>query len=62
MVGASNVYVTVSIGVVLCHGPHQNTDDLLREASHAMHRAHALGGGRCEVFDPRIHKQSIPGL
>jgi PAS domain S-box-containing protein/diguanylate cyclase (GGDEF)-like protein len=62
MVGASKVYVTVSIGVALCAEPHQSADDLLRDASHAMHRANALGGGRCEVFDPRIHKQSIAAL
>ncbi len=61
-VGVSKVYVTVSIGVALCRHPGQSADDLLRDASHAMHRAHALGGGRCEVFDPRSHKQSIGGL
>jgi PAS domain S-box-containing protein/diguanylate cyclase (GGDEF)-like protein len=53
MVGESKVYVTVSIGVALCSGPRQSADRLLREASYAMHRAHALGGGRCEIFDPR---------
>lgn len=62
MVGESKVYVTVSIGVALCEDPQQSADDLFRAASQAMHRAHALGGGRCEVFDPRIHKQSIVGL
>lgn len=58
-VGASNIYVTVSIGIALCEDMHRCADDLLRDASHAMHRAHALGGGRCEVFDQRIHRQSI---
>lgn len=62
LAGASNIYVTASIGVAVCEGPHQSADDLLRDASHAMHRAHALGGGRCEVFDPRIHKRFIVGL
>ena len=61
MVGASKIYVTISIGVALCEDPSKCADDLLRDASHAMHRAHALGGGRCDVFDPRIHRQPITG-
>ena len=62
MVGASKVYVTVSIGIALCEDTYQSVEDLLRDANHAMHRAHAMGGARFELFDPRVHKQSIAGL
>ena len=59
MIGSSKIYVTTSIGAAPCHDALQNAEDLLRNASHAMDRAHALGGGRCEIFDPRVHKQYI---
>jgi PAS domain S-box-containing protein len=62
MIGSSKIYVTTSIGAAPCHDALQNAEDLLRNASHAMDRAHALGGGRCEIFDPRIHRQYIAGI
>ena len=62
MIGSSKIFVTTSIGVAQCHDALQNAEDLLRNASHAMDRAHAMGGGRCEIFDPRIHKQYITGI
>jgi PAS domain S-box-containing protein/diguanylate cyclase (GGDEF)-like protein len=62
IIGSSKIYVTTSIGVAQCHDALQNAEDLLRNASHAMDRAHAMGGCRCEIFDPRIHKQYITGI
>jgi PAS domain S-box-containing protein/diguanylate cyclase (GGDEF)-like protein len=62
MIGSSNIYVTTSIGVAPCNDTLQNAEELLRNAGHAMDRAHALGGGRYEIFDPQIHKQYITGI
>jgi len=59
MIGKSKVYVTTSIGIVICDGSYQNADELIRNANQAMNRAQALGGGRLELFDPRINYQNI---
>ena len=59
MIGTSEVYVMTSVGAAFCNNPDQTAEDLLSNASHAMHRAHALGGGRLEVYDARIHNQYI---
>lgn len=58
MIGKSKIYVTTSIGVVTCNGSHQSADEMLRNASHAMNRAQALGGGRFELFDERTNDSS----
>ncbi|MCP4188738.1 MAG: PAS domain-containing protein [Gammaproteobacteria bacterium] len=58
-VGKSKMYVTTSIGIVVCDDPHQNAEELIRDASQATNRAQALGGGRYELFDSRINYQSI---
>jgi PAS domain S-box-containing protein len=57
VIGTSEVYVTTSIGIALCDDSNSTAEVLLRNASHAMNRAHALGGGRCELYDARIHNQ-----
>jgi GGDEF domain-containing protein len=62
MIGSSDFYVTTSIGVAPCNNTLQNAEELLRNAGHAMDWAHALGGGRYEIFDPQIHKQYITGI
>ena len=62
LIGSSNIYITTSFGVAPCKDALQNAEELLRNAGHAMDRAHALGGGRYEIFDPRIHKQYITGI
>ena len=56
-IGKSEIYFTTSIGAVLCTELHQSGEELLRNASHAMHCAHALGGSRFEIFDGQIHKK-----
>jgi PAS domain S-box-containing protein len=59
MIGTTEVYVKASIGVALCDDANQTAENLLINASHAMHRAHALGGSRSELYDARIHNQYI---
>lgn len=55
MIGTIEVYITTSIGVVVSDDANQTANNLLTKASLAMHRAHALGGGRSELYDARIH-------
>jgi PAS domain S-box-containing protein len=59
IIATSEVFVTTSIGAAHSEDPGQTAEELLRNASHAMHRAHALGGGRIELYDARIHSQYI---
>jgi diguanylate cyclase (GGDEF)-like protein/PAS domain S-box-containing protein len=48
--------VTASIGMVVADGGH-GPDDLLADADAAMYLAKELGGARCEVFDPAVHRR-----
>ncbi len=59
MIGKSKVFVTTSIGIVVGSNSHKNADELLQNANQAMNRAQALGGGRYELFDPRINYSNI---
>src|SRR5689334_9659125 len=43
--------LTVSVGVAVSASGYDRADNVLRDASAAMQRAHHLGGGCCEVFD-----------
>jgi PAS domain S-box-containing protein len=61
-IGKSNIYITASIGITTCNNADKNAEALLQDASHAMNRAHALGGGRFEVFDPVIHNHYIANI
>jgi GGDEF domain-containing protein len=61
-IGKSDTYFTTSIGVALCNDSNQNAEDCLRNASHAMHRAHALGGSRFEIFDAQIHGKYVASV
>ncbi len=54
--------VSVSIGIALSTSPHQGPEDLLRDASVAVSRAQARGGGRCEVFDELMHTHAVRRL
>ena len=54
--------VSVSIGIALSTSPHQGAEDLLRDASVAVSRAQARGGGRCEVFDELMHTNAVRRL
>jgi diguanylate cyclase (GGDEF)-like protein len=45
------VFISVSIGVVLSDARYLQADEMVRDADTAMYRAKALGKARCEVFD-----------
>ncbi len=56
------VHATVSIGIALNGGTHEQPEDLLRNADTAMRRAKARGGSRCEVFDESMHQRALKRL
>ena len=60
--GKSNIYVTTSIGITTCCNDEKDAETLLQDASHAMNRAHALGGGRFELYDPTIHNHYLASI
>jgi EAL domain-containing protein (putative c-di-GMP-specific phosphodiesterase class I) len=55
--GACDVIVRASIGVVVDHSSITSVDDLLSNADIAMYRAKAQGKDRCVVFEPLMHAE-----
>jgi EAL domain-containing protein (putative c-di-GMP-specific phosphodiesterase class I)/GGDEF domain-containing protein len=54
VVGARQVFASASIGIAVSLTGYTSADAVLRDAETALHRAHALGGGRSEVFDTAV--------
>jgi diguanylate cyclase (GGDEF)-like protein/PAS domain S-box-containing protein len=57
-VGSREVRASASIGIALNVAGQDQAKDLLKDADGAMHRAKALGGSRCELFDEVMHLQA----
>ncbi len=53
------VFTSVSIGIVLVRSGYQSAEELLRDAETAMNRAKNAGRCRYQIFDPRMHAQSV---
>src|SRR5580704_508606 len=54
--------VTASIGIALSTDEHERAEDLLQYADVAVHRAKALGGSRCELFNEGMHTRAVNRL
>ncbi len=52
--GGREVFVTASIGVALSATGYNRSEEVLRDADIALHRAKSLGKARCEVFDTAV--------
>jgi diguanylate cyclase (GGDEF)-like protein/PAS domain S-box-containing protein len=60
-ISRQEIFPSASLGIA----PGESYDDgeaLLRDAHLTMHRAKALGGGRCAVFDPAVDSRSLERL
>ena len=57
--GGSEVFVKVSIGIVLADGSCASAADLIRDADAAMYRAKENGKARYELFDDRMRAQTM---
>ena len=56
------VYIDVSIGIVIIPSNADSADDLLRSADLALYRAKSNGRGRYELFDDRMHTDVLSRL
>jgi predicted signal transduction protein with EAL and GGDEF domain/archaellum component FlaG (FlaF/FlaG flagellin family) len=54
-VNGHDVFVTPSIGVAVSASSHTSSEDVVRDADLAMHRAKTGGGGGYAVFDAAMH-------
>ena len=61
-VGGREVYPTVSVGIVMCDPGYASADQVLRDASAALHRASAIGPGQVQIFDPAMHQRAVDQL
>ena len=56
------IFVTTSIGVVVCDGTYSSVEEVLRDADTAMYHAKARGKSRYEVFDSEMHERAFARL
>ena len=49
--GSREMRVSASVGIALSATVYERSEDALRDADTALHRAKLLGGNRCEIFD-----------
>jgi diguanylate cyclase (GGDEF)-like protein/PAS domain S-box-containing protein len=54
--------IATSTGIALSTDEHNRSEDLLQYADVAVHRAKALGGGRCELFNEGMHTRAVNRL
>ena len=50
---------SASIGVVIGSENYENPDEILRDASIAVHRAKSLGKARHQIFDVSMHRHAL---
>jgi PAS domain S-box-containing protein len=56
------IVISASVGIALSTTPHNNAEELLRDADIAMYRAKRAGKARCEVFDSDMHATAVKRL
>ena len=61
-VAGRDLPATVSIGIALSSDEHASAEGLLQCSDVAVHRAKALGGSRCELFDEGMHTRAVNRL
>ncbi|MCZ6503366.1 MAG: EAL domain-containing protein [Gammaproteobacteria bacterium] len=54
--GATSVNVTASVGIVLNHGNYKTTEEMIRDADTALHRAKLDAKGSYVMFDSDMHR------
>ncbi|HJW90984.1 MAG TPA: EAL domain-containing protein [Anaerolineales bacterium] len=53
------VFTSASQGIALTSGDHQISEDLLRDADTALHRAKSKGKARHEIFNAQMHAHAL---
>ena len=59
LLGAHEIFTTVSIGIALSTTGYERPQDVLRDADIALYRAKARGKARHEVFDTAMHERAV---
>ncbi|MDY6783510.1 MAG: EAL domain-containing protein [Cyanobacteriota bacterium] len=53
------IFISASIGIVMCHRNYTQAEHILRDADTAMYRAKAMGKDCYEVFDASMHDRAL---
>ncbi len=61
-IAGKELFSSASVGIVLSDPRYNSTDELLRDADFAMYRAKAAGRQRFEIFDERLHSETLRAL
>jgi diguanylate cyclase (GGDEF)-like protein/PAS domain S-box-containing protein len=61
-VDGQQVYTSAGVGIAVSATGYEKADEILRDASIALHRAKADGSPRCEVFDVAMRQRAITRL
>jgi len=56
------VFFSASIGIASCHDGYDRGEQVLRDATTAMHQAKAVGGANFVIFDKTMHEQAMARL
>lgn len=61
-IAGKELFSSASVGIVMSDPRYNSTDELLRDADFAMYRAKAAGRQRFEVFDERLHRETLRAM
>ena len=61
-IAGKELFSSASVGIVMSDQRYDSTDELLRDADFAMYRAKAAGRQRFEVYDERLHSETLRAL
>ncbi len=53
------IFITVSLGIVLSNQEVSSSEEILRDADIALHRAKERGKDRFEIFNPEMHREAV---
>jgi EAL domain-containing protein (putative c-di-GMP-specific phosphodiesterase class I) len=62
VVKGQQIVISASIGVVSSRNSYSSSEEVLRDAEIAMHRAKGSGRAHCELFDPAMHSRAVQRL
>jgi predicted signal transduction protein with EAL and GGDEF domain len=61
-IGDSDIFSSVSIGVIVAGPEYEHAEQIVRDADTAMYRAKAQGRARAEIFDARMRAEAVARL
>lgn len=62
IVDGQQVFTSATVGIAVSSTGYERPDDILRDASIALHRAKSAGGTSCELFDPAMRQRAVARL